>query len=81
MKTAKAVVDRQGLEVSRGSFVRGAMLILQHFTDTKLFAELIKVETALVQKQSVAEALAWCGENRGTLKKTKVSECRGWGSF
>lgn len=39
----------------------------------KLFAELVRIETALVEKQSVAEALAWCGENRGTLKKTKVS--------
>jgi hypothetical protein len=40
--------------------------------DMKLFAELVRIETALVEKQSVAEALAWCGENRGTLKKTKV---------
>lgn len=44
----------------------------------KLFAELIKIETALVEKHSVAEALAWCGEHRGTLKKTKVgSDKRG----
>lgn len=41
--------------------------------DIKLFAELVKIETALIEKQSVTEALAWCGENRGTLKKTKVS--------
>jgi macrophage erythroblast attacher len=41
--------------------------------DTKLFAELNKIETALIEKQSVVDALAWCGENRGTLKKTKVS--------
>jgi macrophage erythroblast attacher len=41
--------------------------------DLKLFAELTKIENALVGKQSVVEALAWCGENRGTLKKTKVS--------
>lgn len=40
----------------------------------KLFAELVRIETALMEKRSVAEALAWCGENRGTLKKTKVSE-------
>lgn len=40
--------------------------------DLKLFAELVKIETALVDNQSVTEALAWCGENRGTLKKTKV---------
>ena len=40
--------------------------------DTKLFAELNKIETALIEKQSVVDALAWCGENRGTLKKTKV---------
>lgn len=40
--------------------------------DIKLFAELTKIERALVEKHSVAEALAWCGENRGTLKKTKV---------
>jgi hypothetical protein len=44
--------------------------------DIKLFAELVRIENALVDKQSVAEALAWCGENRGTLKKTKVSEIR-----
>jgi macrophage erythroblast attacher len=42
--------------------------------DIKLFAELIRIERALEDKQSVTEALAWCGENRGTLKKTKV----GW---
>jgi macrophage erythroblast attacher len=40
--------------------------------DIKLVAELTKIERALVEKHSVAEALAWCGENRGTLKKTKV---------
>ena len=40
--------------------------------DTKLFAELNKIETALIEKQSVVDALAWCGENRGTLKKIKV---------
>jgi hypothetical protein len=43
--------------------------------DIKLYAELIRIEKALVEKQSVTEALAWCGENRGTLKKTKVSIC------
>jgi macrophage erythroblast attacher len=44
--------------------------------DIKLFAELVRIENALVDKQSVAEALAWCGENRGTLKKTKVSQVK-----
>ncbi len=46
--------------------------IAQNLVDIKLFAELVRVERTLVEKQSVAEALAWCGENRGTLKKTKV---------
>lgn len=41
--------------------------------DIRLFVELIRIETALVENRSVTEALAWCGENRGTLKKTKVS--------
>lgn len=40
--------------------------------DVKLFTELSRIENALIQNQSVTEALAWCGENRGTLKKTKV---------
>lgn len=40
--------------------------------DIKLFAELAKIENALVEKHSCTEGLAWCGENRGTLKKTKV---------
>ena len=44
----------------------------QDLVDIKLFSELIRVERALVQNQSVVEALAWCGENRGTLKKIKV---------
>ena len=39
--------------------------------DTKLFTELVRIENALIEKHSVVEALAWCGENRGTLKKTK----------
>ena len=41
--------------------------------DIKLFAELARIEYALLYNHSVTEALAWCGENRGTLKKTKVS--------
>lgn len=41
--------------------------------DIKLFAELAKIENALVEKHSCTEGLAWCGENRGTLKKTKVN--------
>ncbi|KAJ9122128.1 hypothetical protein QFC24_004355 [Naganishia onofrii] len=39
--------------------------------DIALFQECARIESALVKKQSCAEALAWCGENRGTLKKTK----------
>ncbi len=45
----------------------------QSLVDIKLFNELIRIETALLEKHSVAEALAWCGENRGTLKKQGVS--------
>lgn len=41
--------------------------------DIKLFAELAKIENALVERHSCTEGLAWCGENRGTLKKTKVT--------
>ncbi|WVQ82383.1 hypothetical protein IAT38_004511 [Cryptococcus sp. DSM 104549] len=44
---------------------------IEPLVDIKLFTELVKIETALVERHSVAEALAWCGENRGTLKKTK----------
>lgn len=36
----------------------------------------MRIETALLEKHSVAEALAWCGENRGTLKKQNVSGLR-----
>ncbi|KAJ9105393.1 hypothetical protein QFC21_001763 [Naganishia friedmannii] len=39
--------------------------------DIALFQECARIERALVKKQSCVEALAWCGENRGTLKKTK----------
>ncbi|BEI91946.1 uncharacterized protein CcaverHIS019_0407660 [Cutaneotrichosporon cavernicola] len=54
MKTAKTLAATQGIE---------------SLVDIKLFAELIRIETALLERHSVAEALAWCGENRGTLKK------------
>ncbi|KAJ9120665.1 hypothetical protein QFC22_002595 [Naganishia vaughanmartiniae] len=39
--------------------------------DIALFQECARIESALLEKHSCAEALAWCGENRGTLKKTK----------
>jgi hypothetical protein len=51
-------------------------LISQSLVDINLFSELRRIEDALVKNHSVAEALAWCGENRGTLKKTKVSPRR-----
>ncbi|CAK9786105.1 hypothetical protein CC85DRAFT_283788 [Cutaneotrichosporon oleaginosum] len=54
MKTAKTLAASQGIE---------------SLVDIKLFAELVRIETALLEKHSVTEALAWCGENRGTLKK------------
>ncbi|BEJ14829.1 hypothetical protein CspHIS471_0405960 [Cutaneotrichosporon sp. HIS471] len=54
MKTAKTLAAAQRIE---------------SLVDIKLFAELIRIETALLERHSVAEALAWCGENRGTLKK------------
>ncbi|WWC89360.1 uncharacterized protein L201_004282 [Kwoniella dendrophila CBS 6074] len=44
---------------------------IEPLVDIKLFAELNKIENALIENHSCAEALAWCGENRGTLKKTK----------
>lgn len=50
-----------------------ATLGIQDLVDIKLFAELCRIEAALVEKHSVTEALAWCGENRGTLKKLEVS--------
>ncbi|WVW83918.1 hypothetical protein I302_105940 [Kwoniella bestiolae CBS 10118] len=56
LKTAEALSKKQNIEA---------------LVDIKLFAELSKIETALIEKHSCAEALAWCGENRGTLKKTK----------
>ncbi|OCF42887.1 macrophage erythroblast attacher isoform 1 [Kwoniella heveanensis CBS 569] len=56
MKTAKTLAEGQNID---------------GLVDVKLFAELAKIETALVEKHSCTEALAWCGENRGTLKKTK----------
>ncbi|CAD6564741.1 MAG: GID complex subunit containing RING finger motif [Tremellales sp. Tagirdzhanova-0007] len=56
MKAAKALAENRGIE---------------DLVDLKLFSELVRVERALVDRQSVAEALAWCGENRGTLKKIK----------
>jgi len=56
MKAAKALAEKRDIEP---------------LVDVKLFSELVRIEKALVEKQSVVEALAWCGENRGTLKKTK----------
>lgn len=74
MKSAKALAASKGVEV--GSSDRSAAN-RQELVDIKLFAELVKIETALMEKHSVVEALAWCGENRGTLKKTKV-RCVHW---
>jgi macrophage erythroblast attacher len=54
MKTARALASAQRID---------------SLVDIKLFAELVRIETALVEKHSCTEALAWCGENRGTLKK------------
>ncbi|KAK8864402.1 hypothetical protein IAR55_001650 [Kwoniella newhampshirensis] len=56
MNAAQALAEKQGIE---------------SLVDIKLFAELTRIERALVGKRSCSEALAWCGENRGTLKKTK----------
>nr|XP_018263072.1 macrophage erythroblast attacher isoform 1 [Kwoniella dejecticola CBS 10117]OBR85230.1 macrophage erythroblast attacher isoform 1 [Kwoniella dejecticola CBS 10117] len=56
LKTAEALAKKQNIEP---------------LVDIKLFAELSKIERALIENHSCAEALAWCGENRGTLKKTK----------
>ena len=73
MKAAKALAERCGIEVGFGSLPKTKHLTrLKSLVDIKLFAELVRVERALDPNQSVAEALAWCGENRGTLKKTKV---------
>ncbi|WRT66369.1 uncharacterized protein IL334_003324 [Kwoniella shivajii] len=44
---------------------------IEPLVDIKLLTELNKIENALIDKHSCTEALAWCGENRGTLKKTK----------
>jgi macrophage erythroblast attacher len=52
--------------------VLAASLGIEDLVDLKLFSELCRIEAALVERHSVAEALAWCGENRGTLKKMDV---------
>lgn len=39
--------------------------------DIDLFLELVQIEASLASG-SCTEALAWCGENRGSLKKTAV---------
>ena len=44
----------------------------QDQVDIALFQECAKIGSALADNHSCSEALAWCGENRGTLKKTKV---------
>ncbi|KIR33741.1 macrophage erythroblast attacher isoform 1 [Cryptococcus deuterogattii MMRL2647] len=56
LNSATALATSQGIEA---------------LVDIKLFAELAKIENALVESHSCTEGLAWCGENRGTLKKTK----------
>ncbi|ODO08072.1 hypothetical protein I350_03655 [Cryptococcus amylolentus CBS 6273] len=61
LESAKALAQAQHIEASTYDVL----------VDIKLFAELVKIEKALVENHSCAEALAWCGENRGTLKKTK----------
>jgi len=45
--------------------------LLQDLVDIDLFLELQRIERS-IQAGSCSEALAWCGENRGTLKKMKV---------
>lgn len=46
---------------------------IEELVDIKLFAELAKIENALVEKHSCTEGLAWCGENRGTvLEQSRV---------
>lgn len=47
---------------------------LEDLVDIGLFAECHRIEEALTDRQSCSEALAWCGENRGTLKKTQVGK-------
>ncbi|KAG7571478.1 hypothetical protein FFLO_00661 [Filobasidium floriforme] len=44
---------------------------IEAYVDIPLYAECARIESALVDKKSCSEALAWCGENRGTLRKTK----------
>ena len=76
MKAAKALAENRGIEVGCKSILcvgwSDRAIAEQDLVDLKLFSELVRVERALVDRQSVAEALAWCGENRGTLKKIKV---------
>jgi hypothetical protein len=43
----------------------------QSLVDVDLFEELSRIERAL-DEGVCTEALAWCGENRGTLKKNGV---------
>lgn len=63
MDTAEAYARERGIE---------------NLVDVGLFTECARIEKALVEKESCTEALAWCGENRGTLKKTKVRSPLVW---
>lgn len=69
MRTAKTLAASQGIEVGCDT----GRADIQTLVDIKLFSELMRIENALVEKHSCVEALAWCGENRGTLKKQGVS--------
>ncbi len=47
-------------------------LPMQDHVDFALFSERSRIGHALQKAHSCTDALVWCGENRGTLKKTKV---------
>ncbi|KAL7408908.1 CTLH/CRA C-terminal to lish motif domain-containing protein [Mrakia frigida] len=53
--------EAKGLAKSRG---------IEDLVDIDLFLELQRIEKS-IQAGSCSDALAWCGENRGTLKKMK----------
>jgi hypothetical protein len=65
-------------EADRGTsplpFLVRAQLIFSYQTlvDIDLFTDIRRIETALAH-QSCTEALAWCSENKASLRKAKVA--------
>ncbi len=65
-----------GVGVGEEGKGKETMTNFEDLVDLGLWEECSRIERGLRRGEGVGEALGWCGENRGTLKKMKVSACR-----